>query len=101
MFNLKLIVIGSVAIVISAHHPISQEHVETIRLRTSKWTAHDVETNPLANKTIEELMGMCGTWIASHNGIERVQNFVGEHPDKFDPREEGHKWQKFIHEIRD
>ena len=98
MLNLKLVVVGTVATYVAAMHPINKDHVEAIRLRTSKWTAHEPEENPLANKTMEELMGMCGTWNVPVNGIEKVSNYVAAFPEEHDARTQ---WPGKIHEIRD
>ena len=64
----KLVVIGFVAATAFAtkQHPINAELVKTIRERTSSWIAHDPETNPFRNYTIEKLRGMCGTIISSN-----------------------------------
>jgi cathepsin B len=98
MFNLKLIIVGTVAACAAALHPISQTAVEFIKTRNASWETHDPETNPLKDKTTEELMAMCGTWNVPHNGIERVNTFVGQHPDEFDARNE---WREKIHAVRD
>jgi cathepsin B len=97
----KVIIAGSVAAYVSAFHPINQEHVDSIKLKTSNWEPHTPETNPLANKTVEELMAMCGTWNVPHNGMELVQTTVGAYPAEWDPRPASHPWSKFIHPIRD
>lgn len=95
------IVAGTVAAGAAALHPISKEHVERIESKNPSWKTQDPETNPLKDKTPEELMALCGTWNVPHNGIELVQTKVGARPDSWDPTEEGHEWRQYIHDVRD
>ena len=59
---LKLVIVGTVFAVAQAiQHPINREIVSQIRERTHRWVAHDVETNPLRNRTYFDLKGLLGT----------------------------------------
>ena len=58
----KLVIIGTIVALTAAHkYPINSQIVNTIRQRTSRWVAHDPETNPLRNLDIETIKGMMGT----------------------------------------
>ena len=58
----KLVIVGTIVGLATAFkHPVNTQMVNTIRERTSRWEAHDVETNPLRNYSIEKLKGMLGT----------------------------------------
>ncbi len=94
----KLVIVGAlVTLGFASHHPINSEMVNKIRESTSKWQAHDVETNPLKDYTKEQLMGMLGTFILPSNK-DYPGTTVVETPKEFDSRKQ---WAKFIHEIRD
>jgi len=102
----KFIIVGFVAVLSAAmpaskkSHPINHEIVETIRQHTTAWEAHTPETNPLANKSREELLGMVGTLLPeprAHTQAE-LEPLVAL-PTNFDPRTE--KFNNCIHPIRD
>ena len=58
----KLVIVGTVIAIASAMRPpINSEIVGAIRERTNRWVAHDIESNPLRNKTYAELKGLLGT----------------------------------------
>lgn len=57
----KLVVVGTVAALASAFHPINKDIVDEIKQKATTWVPHEVEENPLANKTLSEIMGMLGT----------------------------------------
>lgn len=60
----KLVVIGTIAAFAAADvHPINKDIVSEIRSKATTWTAHDVETNPLKNLSIEEIQARLGTII--------------------------------------
>lgn len=59
---LKLVIVGTVFAVAQAiQHPINSQIVSQIRERTHRWVAHDVEANPLRNRTYFDLKGLLGT----------------------------------------
>lgn len=95
----KAIIAGSIAVAVQAIHPVSEEMVSAIRQRTSSWIAHDHSTNPLRNKSVEELMGLCGTYIQDDsNEIYAEVPIIANLPTDFDSRTQ---WGKLVHEIRD
>ena len=94
---LKLVVIGTIAVVAQAFHPIRDEIVHAIRQRTGMWQAHDVETNPLSNKSYQELLGLCGTFMVPANEIFPGSD-VTDTPTDFDASKQ---WPDFVHPIRD
>ena len=58
----KLVVVGTIAaLTFAKEHPINKDIVNEIRQKATTWEAHDVETNPLANYSIEQLKGLLGT----------------------------------------
>lgn len=60
----KLVIVGTVLAAANAFiHPINSVMVNTIRQNNPKWVAHDVETNPLRNYSIEQLKALLGTII--------------------------------------
>lgn len=59
---LKLVVVGTILSFALAHkHPISEEVVREIKKRASTWVPLEVEENPLANLTMEQIQGLLGT----------------------------------------
>ena len=93
----KFVVAGTVATAAMALHPVSEEIVSAIRERTQMWEAHDVEENPFKNMTVEELMGLMGTFIAEDNEIYPEVEVTAV-PTNFDSRTQ---WPNYIHAIRD
>jgi predicted Zn-dependent protease len=58
----KLAIVGTVAAFAYAQsHPISEEKVKKIKEKTTSWEPMDPETNPLRNKSIDELIALVGT----------------------------------------
>lgn len=92
-----MVVVGTIAAVASAFHPINEEVVAAIREKTSHWKAHDPATNPLRNKSVEDLSGMLGTFIGQTND-DLPGTEVTAVPDAFDSRQE---WGSLVHPIRD
>ena len=101
----KLVVVGTVALMAAAHeHPINQKIVDEIKSKTNLWEPHELDTNPLKDKTYEELMGMLGGRPQRHpnyvpkypNQFEDLTDY--EAPTSFDSRLE---WPDCIHPIRD
>jgi cathepsin B len=99
----KLVIVGTVcalsAIVSGKSHPINEKIVAEIRSSAS-WEAHDVETNPLANMTREQLLNLVGTNLDYEYNVPATNyENVGALPTNFDPRTD--KFSKCIHPIRD
>lgn len=58
----KLIIVGTIAAIANAYtHPVNSQIVNAVKTRTTKWTPHEVETNPLRNYSMEKLRGLLGT----------------------------------------
>jgi len=93
----KLVVVGTIAAFAAAIHPIRDEIVNAVRHRTQHWEAHDVETNPLNNKSVEELLGLCGTFMVQSNKMYPSSEIL-EVPSDFDSRTQ---WGSKVHSIRD
>jgi len=95
----KLVVVGTIAAFTSALHPINEQHVRNIRERTSAWEAHDVETNPLKDRTVEELHGLLGTFQSDEDANEiYAESPLLAVPTNFDSRTQ---WGGKVHAIRD
>lgn len=104
----KLVIVGTVMALASAmpvnhkSNPINSEMVAAIRKTTTSWEAHTPETNPLANLTREELLGLVGTYVpAPRFETESDSDYspLTALPTNFDPRTD--KFSKCIHPIRD
>jgi cathepsin B len=96
---LKYVVAGTVATAVSALHPISEEMIKAIQERQPSWKTMDINENPLKDKTVEELMGLMGSYIVEDNEIYATPNYdYSAVPDSHDARD---KWGTKIHEIRD
>lgn len=93
----KLVIIGTVAAMAAATHPINEDMVAHIKAKTSLWQPHETETNPFNNLTKEELLAKCGTYIVPSNK-QYPDSVVTAVPDNFDSREQ---WGLKIHPIRD
>ncbi len=99
----KLVIVGTVcalsAMVSGKSHPINEKLVSEVRSKAT-WEAHDVETNPLANMTREQLLNLVGTNLDyEYNVPATTYENVGALPTNFDPRTD--KFSKCIHPIRD
>jgi hypothetical protein len=94
---LKLVIVGTIAVIAQAIHPINDQVIRAIRERNSAWEAHDVETNPLATKTEEELQGLLGTFLHEDNEMYMESPLITV-PDFFDGNA---KWGSLVHPIRD
>jgi cathepsin B len=93
----KLVVVGTIAAMAAASHPINEDIVKSIRAKTSLWESHDTETNPLNQYTHEQLLGMLGTYIVPSNK-QYPESEVTAVPDNFDSRTQ---WPGLVHAIRD
>lgn len=94
----KLVIVGTIVSMAAASHPINADMIKQIQERTSLWTTHDVDTNPLANYTHDQLLGMLGTYIVPSNKIYPDSTIVGDLPANFDARTQ---WGAKVHPIRD
>ena len=95
----KYVVAGTVATAVSALHPVSEEMIKAIQEQKPAWSTMDISENPLNNKTVEELMGLMGSYIVEDNEIyPRVEYDYTAIPDSHDSRD---KWGTKIHPIRD
>lgn len=92
----KLVVVGTIIAMAAATHPINENIVRKIK-ESASWTAHEVTANPLANKTIEELKQMLGTYIVPTNKLYKKNGVVAT-PTDFDARTQ---WPNYVHAIRD
>ena len=72
--------------------------VDAIKERMPSWEPMDPSENPLQGKTVEELMGLLGTYTVEDNQAYHVPNYSVAAPAQFDSREQ---WGAKIHEIRD
>lgn len=93
----KLVVVGTIAAMAAASHPVTSDMVKTIKAKTSLWAPHETDSNPLSKYTPEQLLGMLGTYIVPSNKIYPGSEVV-DTPPTFDGRE---KWPKYVSEIRD
>lgn len=93
----KLVVVGTVAAVAAATHPVNEDMVKAIKAKTSLWQPHETESNPLNKYTHEQLLAMLGTYIVPSNK-QYPGSDVTDVPTNFDARE---KWGKSVHDIRD
>jgi cathepsin B len=104
---LKLTLVGFVAVVATAMptshkgSPINHDMVNTIKASTTAWVAHTPETNPLANKSREELLEMIGTYVPAPRFESETDQYapLTALPTNFDPRTD--KFSKCIHPVRD
>jgi cathepsin B len=95
----KLIIVGFVAVVAQALHPIRHEIVNEINASSSTWTAHDVETNPINHWSEEDIKARLGTIIQPPvEGIPEPDVYNDILPTAFDSRT---KWPDCVHPIRD
>lgn len=92
----KLVVVGTIMALAAASHPVNDHIVKKVK-DSAKWTAHEVTENPYANKTVEELKQMLGTYIVPSNKLHGKSPVVAT-PDTFDARTQ---WPKYVHAIRD
>lgn len=93
----KLVVVGTIVAMAAASHPVTSDMVSSIKAKTSLWTPHDSESNPLGKYTHEQLLGMLGTYIVPSNKIYPGSDVVPT-PENFDARD---KWPGKISAIRD
>jgi cathepsin B len=96
----KLVVVGLVMVAANAFtHPVNSVMVNNIRQSTSKWVAHDVETNPLRNYSLQQLKSLLGTFVdAPEDGsIEYNAPEIVDAPTNWDWRAESN----CVHPIRD
>jgi cathepsin B len=99
----KLVIVGTVMVLASAtRHPINNEIVTAIKSRTTMWSAHDVETNPLRNYSQEKLRGMLGTIISP---VEESSDIQFAQPTLIEALPAGWDWRNespnCVHPIRD
>ena len=60
----KLAIAGTiVASALAQGHPINEDLINEIKEKTQKWIPADPATNPLANKSMSQIMGLLGTHI--------------------------------------
>jgi len=95
----KFIIAGFAAATVQGIHPIREDIVQDVRLKASTWTAHDVETNPIANWTEEDIKARLGTIIQPPvEGLPSPAMLNDVLPDSFDSRTQ---WPHCVHAIRD
>lgn len=97
MFNLKLVIVGTVALVASALHPVSEPMVNSIKEKTRLWEPIEHQENPFKDYTKEDLMGMLGTYIVPSNKEYNQSEVLEAIPDAFDARDQ---WPLHVHAIR-
>jgi len=93
----KLVIIGTIAAMAAATHPINEEMVAHIKAKTSLWQPHETTTNPFSDLTKEQLLAKCGTYIVPSNKQYPGSPLIST-PDNFDARQQ---WGTKIHAIRD
>jgi hypothetical protein len=60
----KVAIAGTiVASALAQVHPINEDLINEIKEKTQKWIPADPSTNPLANKSMTQIMGLLGTHI--------------------------------------
>ncbi len=84
-------IIGNNCDSLAESHPINQCHVNTIRASNTTWIAHDVEMNPLAHMTRDQLRALTGTILSDSSTFATTSSVVdtGNNttlPESFDPR---------------
>jgi cathepsin B len=94
----KLVVVGTIVALAAATHPINNDIIQTVRSSTNLWQTHTVESNPLKHMTHEQLLGLLGTHIIAHNGLDDYVAPNVEAPTNFDARTQ---WPSCIHAVRD
>lgn len=98
----KLVIVGTIMAAASAmRHPVNSQIVHAIRSKDTTWEAHEPETNPLRNYSIEKLKGMLGL-ILNHEEMDstvyREPMVVEDKPSEFDWRKQH---PSCVHDIRD
>jgi cathepsin B len=100
---LKLVTIGTVALVASAsnpdHHPISQKTIDAIKAAKTTWTPMEESENPLANASHATLnRERLGTIVRGSQAGYPEAPVANGFPTNFDSRD---VWPGKIHPIRD
>jgi cathepsin B len=101
---MKLIILAGIILLgVMARHPVNEEIVNQIKAEAS-WTPMEVDENPFAYWSEDEIKSMLGTKLLTPEQIENDDNVIFEdgsdledYPLNFDSREE---WPDFIHPIR-
>ena len=83
---LKLIIVGTIAAMVAAKHPINHEIVKKIRSSTHLWEAHEPEENPLRFMSHEELRSLLGTHLVPKMEAHKVEKSLLNVPATFDSR---------------
>ena len=97
----KLVIIGTVAVVAAASHPVNQDLVHQIKTKTSAWRVHEVHENPLKDWTMEDIKARLGTIVQGPvEGIPSPLPYNDILPTSFDSRTNP-GWEGCVHEIRD
>jgi hypothetical protein len=66
----KLVVAGTIAVLATAqNHPVNEDIIQEIKEKTSRWEPIQADSNPLANKSMDEIMGLLGTHIQGPVGL--------------------------------
>jgi GMP synthase-like glutamine amidotransferase len=80
--------------------------VDEIKAKATSWVPHEVDENPLANYSVEDIVGLLGSheseydrdsWLEGLNIVDSVEEGFQADPS-FDART---KWGAWIHPIRD
>jgi cathepsin B len=92
----KLVLVGTILGLSAAiDHPIRREIVAEIRSKAT-WAAHDPATNPMANKSIDEIKAMLGATLTQDNSVDYKPSTVIATPASYDSRT-----TNCVHPIRD
>lgn len=99
-----ILIIAILALINCYEHPVNQMMVDEIKA-TATWTPMEVDENPFANWSIEDIKSLMGAKLGDDN--EELANLeilevdgeeLEDYPENFDGRQE---WGSSIHPIRD
>jgi len=96
----SLIFVGLVSLATAHFHPVNDHIISKIKSKTTAWTPMEIESNPLHHKTVEQVLGLIGTYTNDEDTTTPLMTVSeGYKADAgFDSRT---KWPKYVHAIRD
>jgi hypothetical protein len=95
---LKVLLISCLIVFVFADNKhINEDLVNDIKSKTDKWIPHEVNENPLKDKTHEQLHMFLGAKLRPPLGSKMPPSENADIPKTFDGREQ---WPNCIHPIR-
>lgn len=82
----KLVIVGTIATLAFAEHPINKNIIQAIKSATNSWTPYEEGENPLGNLSVDRIKALLGTNVLPPFEIPEPEHSNDVVPESFDGR---------------